>query len=145
MTQAQKRSAVARTLLRWALFGLLVSVTPLIANELVSWGRSDWLPYDDLVGRGELLLVSAGVVAASLGELFGGEGAHYPAARIVIVGVSVFLISASAYWFADISGAVREGEKLNTGAIALGSSVMFIFAVILGACSMIVAEVSRWR
>lgn len=144
MTPRAKLVAVATVLVRWMLFGLLISLTPLAASELIAWGRSDWIPYVELVGGGELLLLSVGLVAASVGELFGRDATSYRSARMVIAGLGLALLTLAALWFADVSGAVRDGESIDASAVALGSTIMFSFAVILGASAILVSEVSRW-
>ncbi len=132
------------TLLRWGLFGVLIALLPIAANKISAVTDGSPLPADELLARGELLLVSVGVCAAAIGELFAKDMGSMLNLRLGIGGASLVLILASAVWFAEIASAGRDGDVINTSAVAVGSCVIFAFAALLGACAMIVAEVSRW-
>jgi hypothetical protein len=126
------------------LFGVVVATAPLLASELSGLTNGNWIDINELLRRGELLLVATAISAAAIGELFGRNQNSMLIGRLLIAGGSVLVILASALWFADIASAHRHGEAVNAAAVAAGSLTIFAMAAILGACAMVVAEVSRW-
>jgi hypothetical protein len=145
VTTADKRSAIAATLLRWLLFGVVVATAPLLADALSGLTRGEWVSMEALLTRGELLLVAAAISAAAIGELFAKDMASMLVGRLLIGGASLVLILMSALWFADIAAALRDGETVDASWITLGSLIIFGMAAIVGACAMVLAEMSRWR
>jgi hypothetical protein len=122
----------ARTerLLRWFLFSVLVSLVPLALTylNLLLDGREAHL--EMLLARGELLLVSATLGAAALGELFPG-GRENAMGKLLASGASVLMIVLSSVCFASI----QSRQSPNPGPIFVVS--LFLFAGMLlaaGSC-----------
>ncbi|NQT02196.1 MAG: hypothetical protein HQ580_09245 [Planctomycetes bacterium] len=91
-----------------------------------------------LVSNGELLLISGAISAGALGHLFGSEGTM-GLAEILSGGGCVWVLMIATYWFADVS----ELRKLNEGAektIAVGSLIIFIFAVTTGSFCVLLGQ-----
>jgi hypothetical protein len=125
---------------RWSIFSVAFALLPIGVNGLSAATRNRGIAYDDLVGRGELLLVTAAIAAASAGELFGDKESRLRTTRLFLVGMSFLVVCLSSYWFADIAAGLQSNQVLDRYVIATGSSAVFIFAFIISACSIIVSE-----
>jgi hypothetical protein len=118
------------TLIRWIIFSVIITLTPLFYNVLRNIGRGKGVNLVKLVANGELLLVSAAISAGALGHLFGSEGTM-GRSEILSGGGCVWVLMIATYWFADVSE-LRESGGGAEKAIATGSLIIFIIAVIAG-------------
>jgi hypothetical protein len=143
LTRTERVHAIVATLMRWAFFAVMFAAAPIIANKIGALTEGDPLPLKELLKDGELFLISAAVSAAAIGEVI-TKTASMLALRIFVAGSSLLVILATTVWFAYIESASRDNETLNTEAIATGSIALFVVGALLGACAMIVAEISRW-
>ncbi|WP_346533798.1 hypothetical protein [Micromonospora sp. DPT] len=148
MPQGQAGDRIATTLIeirmkltRWALFGVTIALTPIMTSGLTGITRSAEISYDRLVGRGELLLIAAGVAAAGIGELFGREETRLRTSRLVLVGVSILLILLTSYWFADIAAATQAKQPVDQHVVAEISTYLFVITLGVTACSLVVSEI----
>lgn len=121
--------------LKWMLFSVVVALTPIAFNWLrlvsrVAPGKEPAL--SDLLGRGELLLVAAGLTAGALGDLLGGDS-RQRIWKLVIGAAAVIVLSACSYYFADVSAGFAKGEAIRTDVVSRTSIWMFVSAVITGA------------
>jgi hypothetical protein len=128
-------------LVRWAAYTVVISVLPVVFNALGAVTRGQPVRYDDLVANGELLLVSVAICAAAAGELSTATAESLVATRSLLVAMSLVTAVLAAWWFADVTSAVRAHGPVDRHAIAVWSSMLFAFATVTGACCMIV---SRW-
>ena len=83
----------------------------------------------DLIGRGELLLVAAGIASAAVGELFGAT----PERRILKIlagGAAVIVLSVASYYFADVSAGYGSGDPILPLVVCHTSLWIFAFALI---------------
>lgn len=126
-------------LIRWLVFSVIVALLPLAFNAL----RLRTLDPAAIYGRGELLLVTAALTAAAIGDLLGPEASQ---ARVVgklfiAGGCVVDLVLASA-WFGDISAALRGAEGIGTDPshVAAMSGVLFALAVAAGGSAKILSR-----
>ncbi|MFI7511848.1 hypothetical protein ACIBSS_34110 [Micromonospora aurantiaca] len=133
-------SSIRQKVIKWAFFGVAVALTPLFANFLIAQSRATAISYDTLVGRGELLLVAAGMGAAGIGELFGTEVNRMPSIRMVLGGCNILLVSLASLWFADIASAHQAKEFVEVGVVAEGSTFLFLCTLGVTACCIVVSE-----
>jgi uncharacterized membrane protein len=136
-------AAVREKLLRWAFFGLVFAVLPIIFNAVSAVTRNQDISLYVLLSHGELLLVSAGIAAASGGELFGSEESRFRQTRLFLVGMSFLIVCAASLWFADIAAANRANEILNRGFVAIGQLAVFGSSAVTGGCSIIVSGLKQ--
>jgi len=125
-------------LIRWVIFSVIITLTPLSYNFLRNLSRGKATSLVKLVSNGELLLISGAISAGALGHLFGSEGTM-GLAEILSGGGCVWVLMIATYWFADVS----ELRKLNEGAektIAVGSLIIFIFAVTTGSFCVLLGQ-----
>lgn len=141
----QQWMAIGRVLGMWTLFGVLFALVPIIFSALSEWIHGDSVGLSELIGGGELLLVSTGVCAAALGELAGRPTDPLRGVRGLLSGVSVILILIAGLLFADVAGSVRDHEAYDAVRVATASLVIFSISLITAAMAMVVAEVSKWN
>jgi len=136
-------AAVREKLLRWAFFGVVFAVLPIIFNAVSAVSRNQNISLYVLLSHGELLLVSAGISAASGGELFGSEEPTFRQTRLFLVGMSFLIVCGASLWFADIAPANRANEILNRGFVAIGQLAVFGCSTVTGGCSIILSGLKQ--
>ena len=110
--------AIASTLMTWSLFGVLLALVPIAFSGISAWIRGQTIGFSDVIGVGELLLVSAGVSAAALGELARQRTDHLRRARAILTGAGVITILLAGLLFADVAGSIRDAEDVDRVRIA---------------------------
>lgn len=119
----QKR--MAEKLTRWFIFGVVVSLLPFALAYLNLWASKKPAKIEDLLSRGELLLVSTAIGAAAIGELLGVKDTH-ALGKIIVGGCSFVAVLMQMAWYACTSDASRGLD----GQYVARSSLVF-FAVTL--------------
>jgi hypothetical protein len=140
----QQWMAIGRVLGMWTLFGVLFALVPIIFSAISEWIHGDSIALSELVGGGELLLVTTGVCAAALGELAGQPTDALRGVRGLLSGVSVIIILIAGLLFADVAGSLRDHEDFDAVRVATASVVLFSIALMTAAVAMVVAEISTW-
>jgi hypothetical protein len=107
-------------LIRWLLFNVLISLTPLITSFMGL--RLDNQPYSvyTLTARGELLLISTTIASAAVGELIAG-GRNKAPQKLVAGGSCVLLVLLSSLFFA----AIQARQSPDLGRVFRTSSWLF--------------------
>lgn len=67
-----RRKALITRLSVWLLFGVILGLLPLIASVIKGAMSPDGLSFTQVLGGGELFIVSAVIAAGAMGELFAG-------------------------------------------------------------------------
>jgi hypothetical protein len=134
---------VSENVIRWFMFGVVFATLPIAANYLMAVTQSVAINWGVLLGQGELLLVSAGVTASAAGELQGAVPHVARRFRIVLSGLAYGHVFLSSLWFANIATSRVDQREIDEAAIARGSTIMFLFAVVTGASCVIVSKIGR--
>lgn len=124
-------------MIKWYLFGALISLYPLLFRFLVLILDPDSeLTHLELTARGEVFLISAGMTAAAIGELIISDS---PRMRIKILTMfSALLISVtSAFLFAHVSA---NFTALNQSLIFNLSLAIYVFSVLNGTMCIYLSE-----
>jgi hypothetical protein len=118
---------------RWIIFGVIVSILPLIFSYVSIIFRSRPATLTAVLGNGELLVVLWPLCAAAIGELFGSDGNPDLAVYQVISGGSATVILiVSTLLFAFVTNAKVDHASINENMI-IGTSIgLFVFGI--GAC-----------
>lgn len=117
---------------KWTLFSVLMALIPLGVAAVIQATRGDVPAWVDVVGRGELLLITAALCARSCGELF--TSAHSSSVdKIVAGGAAIGVLLFTAIYYADVASAIRSSSKIDHQLVALVSLFMYCCAIVSGA------------
>lgn len=136
------------TLIRWAIFSVIISLLPFGLSALVSFTNGTPVDWGSFLGRGELLLVAAALCAAAVGELL-GTSPQFGAAKILGGGAAIIMLMIASYYFAHVSSlyATFEVQQFalasmpNVDKIGTASGWIFAFAVLASGSCVALAEV----
>jgi len=76
-------------LLRWLIFSVLIALCPIVSNALILLTKDADASLAALVGRGELLLIVAGMCARGLGQLVAAGTGTYRKMKLIAAGGSI--------------------------------------------------------
>jgi hypothetical protein len=140
----QRWLAIGHVLGQWMLYGVLFALVPIVFSFLSEYIRGDTVALTELIGGGELLLVSAGISAAALGELARQPTDPLRRVRSLLTGLSIIMVLIAGLLFADVAGNLRDADAYDTARLATVSLVIFTISLVTAALAMVVAEVSGW-
>jgi hypothetical protein len=127
---------------KWLIFEVLIALVPLAFNWFGAVLRDGDSTASAVLGRGELLLVSTAIVAASLGELMNkGLNEHLRGTKQMLVGVGIILIIAATWLYSEAAVTPGEVPLADVGPVVTMSCVIAAVASILSASCLVVAEV----
>lgn len=129
-------------ILKWIIFGVLIGIAPLLVTLLIGITRNQTIDIVNILSNGELLLVTAGIVGAAIGDLLAGNH-RFPSLEIVSGGGCVLILLISSLYFADISAAgitSSLSQPLNVNAIEKYSYYIFTSGCISSIASVILSE-----
>ena len=134
---------VGGAVLTWFVYSVLIGVLPIGLSVLLHWIRGAAVSLD-LLGSGDLLIVSVSVVAGAVATLGGDvRRSDGPTYRVrVVMGVSLLItaIAAFVYGISGPDGTLSEVEKVVNLSIAL-----FTASVLLGVVAVGVSASSRYE
>ncbi|WFE95937.1 hypothetical protein [Micromonospora sp. WMMD987] len=133
---------VGLKLSKWFLFEVVFALVPLGFNWLGSILHGGGSGINVILGRGELLLVSTAIVAASLGDLVNkGLNPQLRGFKQLLVGVGIFLIVAATWLYAEAAATPGEAATVDLGLVVTLSLTVALVAIILSMACLVVAEV----
>ena len=140
-SQSEEVSSPVDRLLHWMFFGVIMALAPFLAALFGDIDRSINLSFASLFGKGELLIVAAIISAGGIGELFGTEVKKTrKMPKLLVLGFSVISLVATCIWFADVSSLLITKHPANPETVAMGSIILFVFAVIEGSSALLLSE-----
>jgi hypothetical protein len=133
---------------KWFWFTAVGSVTPILIFAIILLTRGKWAGFPYLIERGELFLISAVLLAASIGDLFTADLKIKSAkkmrhTKMFILGISLALGLVSAVWYAIILDCLLADppQKYNALLAANCSSAIFASTLLMSlACVMLSTE-----
>ena len=127
-------------ILKWLLFGVLCSLLPIgfVAIDFFANGKDFALA--NLIGNGELLLVTSGIAAAGLGELI-SESPKKSIGVMLTGASSLILIGVCSYSFSS----VVSSQTPDVNNITSGSIWVFFIAVFTTIVCFIQSEAPSWK
>jgi len=128
---------VATRLVKWVSFGIVLAVVPLLIDlnhlRYEHQGVADW---HEVIQRGQLMIVTAGIGGAAIGELV-GSGKQWLAAKFVsgIICLLFICLSADAYGF--VSQHLRTPTPgYNVGKV-VSDSVCWFWWTVASSCGCV--------
>jgi hypothetical protein len=151
---------ITESMFVWTVFSVVISGLPIVArayeaSKVLAPGQS--LNWAEILGTGELVLVSTVLVGASLGELVRARsGNRWDVFCTAITGVAVIWIIVGTYFYGDVSTRTRSdyiadieaahptlssdaAAELFTAAldgVVSMSVVGFVLCLVVGACTV---------
>jgi hypothetical protein len=128
--------------LRWFMFGVLISLLPLAYTYENLVIKSQPVDMAKVVGNGELLIIVWALCAGAIGELFGST-ADYKWFKIVSGGLTLIVLIMSALLFASIAEARVEHTAVNDVEIVWNSKILFLFGIVSCASCLVLSELKE--
>lgn len=125
-------------LIRWLIFSVLLGLLPIAASLLRLLTRGDAPSVASLIAHGELLLPTASISAAAIGELLGSEGRRRTLG-LISGGVATLVLMLSCFYYAEVTGAVPGVRPLDSTIVSGISFSFYLCAVVAGAACRIIA------
>ncbi|MDK2593591.1 hypothetical protein [Pseudoalteromonas obscura] len=124
---------------KWLIFGAGLALVPLLAVWIcrLIFGQDSSLV--NLLSQGELLLITAGLCAAGIGELI-GSGEDYKIAKIISGGISVGMLLVSALIFSIVSNPAILNTPPNVDVISTASIIIYCCAFLSSGTCAYLAE-----
>jgi len=118
----------------WLMFSVLFALLPVIFYAVWYYMNSDSLRPEELVSRGELLIVSAGIAAHGAGKVIVSKDIPN-IYRIFGGGSCIILLLVSSFAFANVASSALQGSPLDSDTVHQISWIVFPFtSVASGAC-----------
>jgi hypothetical protein len=135
-TRSRSRGGFA-PLLRWLLFTMLITLLPVmfIATNQVMVAQP--VSIDSLFSRGELLLISTALCAASITRLV--VRPHPTVVAIVVAGSCMLLLFVSSTLYAAVVTSAQHGIAGSLHSVAVQSIFIFVFTLIASASATLLA------
>lgn len=121
--------------LRWLIFGAIVSLLPLGFTYLALLIRSQPVQWTSLIGNGELLVITWVLSASAFGELYGSERAN-KYLKLFFGGITFVIVLFSAMFFASIVEANAANEVLDEHVVIQSSLWVFVVSLIPCCCCL---------
>ncbi|WP_052277929.1 hypothetical protein [Microcystis panniformis] len=118
-----------RKIIQWIIFGVVLAIVPLVVALLIRATRGQSTELVDLLRNGELLLVTAGIVGAAIGDLLGGNRTQ-PIFELFSGGACVLILVVSSILYADVSAAHASQQPVNIAVIERSSLWLFSGGVV---------------
>lgn len=122
-------------LVKWLIFGVILALVPLAFVWFCRLIFGQDITLESLLSRGDLLLITAGLCAAGIGEMIGSGGA-LKGAKIISGGLSVVILLLSALIFAVVSNPALLSSPPHSDVVMNSSIAIYICAFFSsGACA----------
>jgi hypothetical protein len=128
MSEKAGMEAIAIKVSRWALFGVIIALIPLVFAYLNLMIKLDTPTVTRVLGNGELLIVVAAMCAGALGEVI-GTGSEFRFAKILSAGFTLVILILAALVFASVAEARAANEHLTDDIVKIASVSLFVFGL----------------
>jgi hypothetical protein len=130
-------------MVNWFAFGVVFSVMPIIAGYFISATRGSSRTLTDLIGHGELLIVATGLSAAAAGQAFTMKHNRFGVIPRLLGCGNILIAVFTTLWFADISAALSDKQKIDESFVATYSLWFFAATLITSFSGALVAELEQ--
>jgi hypothetical protein len=112
---------------RWILFGVLISILPLIFTYFDLIMKEKQATISAVIGNGGLLVIVWALCAGAIGELFGADG--HPYLKVVFGALTLIVIISATHFFASVTEARAAGIHLDDDFVVSASVKLFVFSL----------------
>ncbi len=143
MAPVSRRALVGDNLTRWLLYGVLVSLLPLIVHVILAYlhtprSANVWRILGSTIGDGELLLIACSISASALGERVGRQSTWPRMEALFAVACLVWVVIDTLTY-----GTIHAGAIGRRSLVPKISLVFFGLSVLCSAVLMAITFVSR--
>jgi hypothetical protein len=124
----------------WLIFSVFLALTPIIFNGATDFINGSNLDLSQLLGKGELLIVSVAIGADATGKLI-ASGEKQKIFKIIAAGACILLVIISSLLFAVISRST--GIPIDINRVSSSSCLMFLMIIVAGASCTLLAEIDK--
>ena len=128
--------------LKWICFSGLVSLLPLGIAVIVLTMHNQYRDASQLYERGELMLISATLLATAMGDIM-TSGFHRIRTKVFVGAVTVALLVGTSVWYATTLESIIAAEAYNHVALLRASPWMFSFSMAAGLACVMLSEEPR--
>lgn len=127
---------MSEKLIRWCVFGVAIALLPVAFAwvSLLTTGQSATL--NEVLENGALLLITAAISGAAIGELVGSGRARIKL-KLCAGGGCVVVLMACSLWYAQVSSTT----VIRPEVVMWGSIVMFLFGMVSSYSCVVLSEV----
>jgi hypothetical protein len=125
-------------LTRWVMFGVLIAIIPLAFAAFHAKLRGEHRTLSDIIGHGELFLITVAIAAGGAGQLHGAS-TRSRLLDILLGGFLMIVILLATYGFGDVSAAHHAGEQVDAAFVLRASRNLFVAGTVLSAVCICVA------
>lgn len=127
---------VSVKVVRWALYSIVFALLPLIFTAGSALGTETSMSLDELLEKGELVLISVGIAGSAAGEIVDRQGYRGSIIHMILVWLNIFISMLGAWWFSQITTTQREPSMVTNTSL-----ILFFSALVTGFCSIVRSEV----
>ncbi|MFJ4669620.1 hypothetical protein [Kitasatospora purpeofusca] len=119
---------------------MVFAVLPIVAGFFIDATRQTHRTLFDLIGHGELLIVSAGLAAAAAGQAYlkRSSGNRFLSSLLMFTNLSI--MGLTSIWFADVSAAIQDGKQYDQAFVGQYSIVFFVATLITAGAGTFLSE-----
>ena len=123
---------------KWVCYGVLVPILPIGLLASICAISKVQVTLENLIGKGELLIVCAAICATAVGDFISYACPHRKS-QWFCLSVSFLVVVITSAWFAVISLHVLQNTDYDKDLVTHGSLWVFLFTLIPAACSVILS------
>ena len=133
--------SISEKLLHWLFFGVVMALVPFIAAIFSDVDRDKAFSFPSLFGHGDLLIIATIISAGGIGDLFGtAVDKRHRTPKLIVLGCSIVSVAVTCMWFGDISSLLFTTHPADPMTVAVGSLILFAFAIIEGISALMLSE-----
>lgn len=142
-SSAAKREEALTKVAHWIFFGVVFSVMPILAELLGSGSRKGGPSFWDLIGRGELLIVTAGLAAAAAGQILTKRTGKRRFLANVLAFANITIACLASVMYANVTVGLTDGVKINQHAVGVNSLWFFVITFVTAGSSTLIVELEE--
>ncbi|MFF7789942.1 hypothetical protein [Streptomyces sp. NPDC007991] len=137
------REEALSKVMHWLFFGVIFAVMPILAGMLINGSRGKGLGFWDLIGRGELLIVTAGLAAAAAGQILTKRTPRRKLIANVLAFGNIVIACLTSIVFANISSGLQDSDQIDQHAVGIQSLWFFGITFITAGSSALIVELEE--
>ncbi len=135
----QKFDEILNKLLKWTFFGVILAIVPIVFSMLFHRAFSESFGFEKHLSDGELLLITAGLCAAGLGELLGSSDEN-KSGKITCGGTSVVILLLSAGLYTAFANAEMYKEDFDVDFVLTISCICYVCALVSSTVCILLSD-----